>query len=284
MKPHVVKEIIDTKTGNVEKVEPERVRQVISEDTSKTLCAMLEQVVGDKVEGTGKNAYVAGYRIGGKTGTSTNTNVEAATGAKQYIVSFLGVAPINDPKIALLVLLDSPSNQSGVYVSGGQMAAPVVGKMMSDILPYMGVEPELSPEEKKVMDKQVPKLTGLTKDEAISKLAAEGFLYRVVGEGERVTAQLPKPGGLVASESQVILYCDAEPAAGQEIMPDLTGLTYSIARQKMGSLSLYIRASGGVTDPTTVVVSGQSIAPGTVIDHGKIIEVSVSDKSNLGRY
>ena len=142
MKPYLVKEVQGDDGEVLSTNQPTVVRQVISEDTSATVRSILERVVGDPVDGTGKNAYVAGYSIGGKTGTSEKVSQDAAGGAKEYIVSFLGFAPTDDPKIAILVLLDTPSNDTGIYISGGQMAAPVVGNMMADILPYLGVEPD----------------------------------------------------------------------------------------------------------------------------------------------
>ncbi len=284
MQPYVVAETIGADGTSITKTEPKVVRQVISEETSKTVCSMLEQVVGDTKEGTGKNAYVAGYRIGGKTGTSTNTTIESQTGVKQYIVSFLGVAPMDDPKIALLVLLDSPSNESGIYISGGQMAAPTVGKMLADILPYMGYEPNYNADEKTTIDRAVPDLSGLSRDDALAKLAANGFAGRVIGEGGVVTAQLPSANSVIASGSQVIIYCDSQPSTDLETMPNLAGLTYSVAKQRLGSLALFIRAAGPITDPDTIVVSRQSIAAGESVEHGKVIEVSVVDQSNIGRY
>ncbi|MDD6078142.1 MAG: penicillin-binding transpeptidase domain-containing protein, partial [Clostridiales bacterium] len=137
MKPYVVKNVTDSSGKIVSANEPTVVRQVVSEQTSAKVREILEKVVGDPVDGTGKNAYVAGYRIGGKTGTSEKVAQDVAGGPKEYIVSFIGVAPADDPQIVILVLLDTPSNDCGVYISGGQMAAPTVGKMMADILPYM---------------------------------------------------------------------------------------------------------------------------------------------------
>lgn len=284
MKPYIVKEIREHDSETVIRTEPTVVRQVISEQTSKTVCQMLEQVVGDKVEGTGRNAYVAGYRIGGKTGTSTNTTIEATTGMKEYIVSFLGVAPMDDPKVAVLVLLDSPSKDTGIYISGGRMGAPTVGNIMADILPYMGVEPQYTAEEEQTIDRSVPKVTGMTSDDAAAKLTGEGFTYRVIGEGGAVTAQIPAANSIIAANSQVIIYCGAEPSADLETVPDLTGTTYSIARQTMGNIALYIKASGPITDPSAIVVSKQSIAPGTAVEHGTVVELTVADNSMLGRY
>ena len=148
MKPYVVKSVVNSDGEAVVSNSPTVVRQVVSEQTSATVRQILEQVVGDPVDGTGKNAYVAGYRIGGKTGTSEKVAQDAAGGAKEYIVSFIGFAPADDPQIVILVLLDTPSNSTGIYISGGQMAAPTVGKMMADILPYLGVEPSYSETEK----------------------------------------------------------------------------------------------------------------------------------------
>ncbi|MDR1132213.1 MAG: PASTA domain-containing protein [Oscillospiraceae bacterium] len=283
MKPYIVREVRNSDGSVYARTEPTVVRQVISEETSRTVRAMLEQVVGDKNEGTGKNAYVAGYRIGGKTGTSTNTVLEAQTGEKEYIVSFVGVAPIDDPKIAVLVLLDCPGS-TGVYISGGQMGAPTVGKMFADILPYMGKEPQYTEQELQTVDKTVPELTGMTAAEAGAKAESSGLTFRVIGTSAAVTAQIPAANSVVAAGSQVILYCGAEPSAALETVPDLTDLSYSVARQQLGAYALYIRASGPLTDPAAVRVTGQNIAAGTAAAHGTVIEVTVADKSDLGRY
>ena len=224
MQPYLVESVTGL-DGQVQEHESEPVRQVISEETSAKVRAILEQVVGDPNEGTGRNAYVAGYRIGGKTGTSTKTTQEIA-GTKEYIVSFLGVAPADDPQIALLVLLDNPSSESGIYVSGGQMAAPVVGKMLADILPYMGIEPEYSDTELMAMDRAVPDVTGLSLDEARAKLSDSSLSWRVVGSGSTVTSQLPAANSVIASGSEVLLYADASPSGGGSV-PNLTGMTYA---------------------------------------------------------
>jgi stage V sporulation protein D (sporulation-specific penicillin-binding protein) len=283
MKPYLVKQTLDSDGTTISTTEPTVVRQVISEQTSAKVCEMLEQVVGDSVEGTGKNAYVAGYRIGGKTGTSEKVSQEVETGEKEYIVSFIGIAPMDDPKIAILVLLDNPETQK-VYVSGGQMAAPTVGKMFADILPYMGYEPEYTDAEQQTIDRSMPDLSGMTLAEAQQAVTDEGFTYRVIGTGDTVTSQLPAANAVIASESQVIIYCDAEPSGQLETMPDLTNLTYSIARQQLGGYALFVRSNGAITNASSVVVTNQSVAAGTQVEHGTVIEVTVTDVSNLGRY
>ena len=285
MKPYVVKEILDEDGNIVEKNEPTVVRQVISEKTSKTVCQILEQVVCDKKDGTGKNAYVAGYRIAGKTGTSTKT-VKEIGGTKEYIVSFIGFAPADDPKVAILVLLDNPQSQT-VYVSGGNMGAPTVGNMFSDILPYLGVEASYTPEEQANMDRSVPNVTGMDISQAQAALSAQGLSSRVIGGGTEVTTQLPSANSVVAANSEIILYAGSQPSEELEEMPDLTGLTYSIARQRLGYYGLFIKTdSNRLDDSETIVVSNQSVEPGTQVEHGTVVEVSLIDidSSVYGRY
>ncbi len=284
MKPYIVKETLNSDGTSVSKTEPTMVRQVISTETSKTVCSMLEQVVGDPNEGTGKNAYVAGYRIGGKTGTSEKVAQSVAGGDKEYIVSFIGVAPIDKPKIAILVLLDTPSNNPRLYISGGQMGAPTVGKMFTDILPYMGYEPQYTEKELSTVDKTVPDLKGMSSAEALSKVQSSGLTARVIGAGGAVTAQIPAANSVVAAGSQIIIYCDATPSTQMEVMPDLTGMSYSVARQNLGTYALFVKASGPITNSTAVTVTNQSIAAGTSVPHGTIVQVTVADTSNLGRY
>lgn len=135
---------------------------------------------------------------------------EAQTGKKEYIVSFIGFAPADDPQIALLVMLDSPGSGSGVYVSGGQMAAPTVGKMFADILPYMGIEPQYDESSEKA-DKPVPGLNGLSVDEAKEKLSENGFDCRLIGSGTTVTAQLPLTGCVIAEGQYGDYLCRRKP-------------------------------------------------------------------------
>jgi len=287
MQPYIVKEIHDDDGNIISKTEPKVRRQVISEETSEKVCSILEQVVCDTKEGTGKNAYVAGYRIAGKTGTSTDTVQEAQSGNKEYIVSFIGFAPADDPEIAILVLLDKPDNSCGVYVSGGNMGAPTVGAMMADILPYMGVEAVYTEDELALMDKSAPSVVGMSIEQAKAKAAELGFGWRIIGEGENVTMQLPAANSIIAAGSELIFYCDAEPSEELEEMPDLAGLTYEVARQRLAYYGLYIKTDGyKLANSNTIVVSTQSVEAGTQVEHGTIISVELVDKdtSVYGRY
>lgn len=175
MKPYIVDSVTDGTGALISKTEPEVLRQVISEKTSAQVNAVLEQVVCDTKQGTGKNAYVAGYHIAGKTGTSEKVAQDAAGGKKEYIVSFIGYAPADDPQVVCLVLMDTPSNESGIYISGGQMAAPVVGRILGEVLPYLGVQPQYSEAEEKYIDRAVPPLTGKTPEEAVKLLREAGL-------------------------------------------------------------------------------------------------------------
>ena len=285
MKPYLVQSVEDSEGNIVSQTEPELVRQVISEETSATVRKILEQVVGDQKEGTGHNAYVAGYRIGGKTGTSTKTTEEIA-GNKEYIVSFIGFAPADDPEIAILVLLDDPSSESGIYISGGQMAAPVVGKMMADILPYLGYEPEYTDAELENIDRPVPEVAGMSLAEAQRALTESGFKPRIIGEGDTVTDQLPRSGVVIASGSEVLLYAGQSPAPTQETMPDVRGLSYAEAVERLGDIGVYLSSGNSSTDAANLIVSGQSIAPGTAVEHGTVVDVTLylNDTSMLGIY
>jgi len=284
--PYLVKQVLDANGTVVQEHENTVLRQVISEDTSAKVRQILEQVVGDSAEGTGRNAYVSGYRIGGKTGTSENVVMIAETGQKEYIVSFVGFAPADDPKIAILVLLDAPSSKSGIYISGGQMGAPTVGNMFRDILPYLGVEAEYTEEERENMDKTVPKLTGLSLSDAQAKLTAAGLTYRTIGSGNMVTNQLPYAGSVIGAGSQVILYLDATPSTNLTSMPDVTGYSYSYAARLLGSCGLFIRTDSSVINPDAQVVSAQSIPSGTAVKHGTVMYVTLvsGDSGMLGRY
>ncbi len=286
MQPYVVRELLNPDGTVAWERQPTVRRQVISEETSKTVRRILEQVVGDPKEGTGRNAAVAGYRIGGKTGTSEKVSLEARTGVKEYIVSFIGFAPADDPRIAVLIFLDTPSNKSGVYISGGQMAAPVVGRMMADILPYLGIAPDLSGDEAQNMDVPMPALSGLTLYEAGARLQKVGLRYRTIGSGDHVTGQLPRAGVSIADGTQVILYLDAQVSPDRETVPDLSGMSYREARDTLSYYGLYIQTSCPVTDAETQIVSSQSVDAGTPLDHGAVIAVTLisGDESMLGKY
>lgn len=167
------------------------------------------------------------------------------------------------------------------------MGAPTAGNMLADILPYLGVEPSYTEEELENLDRTVPSLVGLGTSEAAGILASQGLDFRIIGEGTTVTTQLPAVNSIVAAKSQIILYAGSEPSADLEEMPDLTGLPYSVARQRLGYYGLFISTSSNrVDDAETLVVSRQSVEAGEQVEHGTVIEVTLvdNDSSINGRY
>jgi len=280
MQPYMVKQITDSEGNIIEATEPRVRRQVISNETSATIRTILEDVVNI---GTGKNAHVRGYRVGGKTGTSENIEqlalrAENDTSAKDYIASFIGFAPADDPEIMILLLLDNPSHDTGIYISGGTMAAPVVGKMLADILPMsLGIMPQYSEEDFEDINLHVPRVTARTPEDAIALLAAQGFEHRIIGDGETVTGQLPAPNAYVASGSEVLLYAGEEVPRNQVLAPYLSGLNYTQAKEMLEGRGLFIRTVGAPKSDDKALVSVQSITMGREVPYGSIVEVTLID-------
>ena len=276
MEPYIVSEVIDADGNTVLKQEPTALRRVISEETSRTMCTLIESVV---TEGTAKNANVYGFSIGGKTGTSEKIDVFDENGNRvlDKIVSFVGIAPMDDPEYIVLVALDTPSRSTGIYISGGVMAAPTVGAVMEDILPYLGVKHNYSEEDAAGKTVVLEDYTGLTEKEAQKRLSKLGIGCMIQGTGERVTGQLPGAGETVPGDSQIILYMGDDPAETLVEMPDLSGMTRQQAYDAMGSLGLYILAKGNTEVSPHVTAANQSVAPKTKIKVGTTVEVTFTD-------
>ena len=258
------------------KQEPTVIRQVISQETSKTMCSLLASVV---TEGTAKNASVAGYSIGGKTGTSEKIDIFDENGQRvlDKIVSFVGVAPMDDPEYIVLVALDTPSRQTGIYISGGVMAAPTVGAVMADILPYLGVEQTFSEEDAAGQTVIVDDLTGMTAVEAEKLLKEKKLTARAVGTGETVTGQIPAPGQTVSGNSQVLIYLGEQPPADSVAVPDFIGMNRQQAADAAAQLGLYILVAGNTDLSPNVTVTAQSISPGDTVDIGTTIRLEFAD-------
>ena len=281
MEPYIVEKELDPDGSVYSEHEPKELRQVISAESSARVRDILEKVVGDPKDGTGRNAAVSGYRIGGKTGTSEKVSLEAATGKKEYIVSFVGFAPADDPKVAVLVFLDTPTDKSGVYISGGQMAAPVVGRLLADILPCIGLEPELSPGH----ESRVPQLRGLSLDSAQESIGKASLRYRTVGEGDKVTAQLPDAGSVIAEGTEILLYLSGSPENEKSTVPELRGMDYETARDTLSERGLFVRSLSPVYG-SGMKISGQNLPPGTLLPAGSVIELTLeySGEQMLGKY
>ena len=236
----------------------------------------MESVV---TEGTAKNAAVAGFSIGGKTGTSEKIDVFDENGQRvlDKIVSFVGVAPMDDPQYIVLVALDTPSRETGLYISGGVMAAPTVGAVMGDILPYLGVEKSYTADDPAGQLVTLEDLSGLTAKEAEKKLKALGLGYQVVGTGQTVTGQIPAAGNDVPGGSQLLLYFGESPPADQVAVPDFGGMNRQQAADAAAELGLYILVTGNTSLKASVKASNQDIAPGTQVSIGTTIKLEFMD-------
>ena len=269
--PYLVERITDSDGNVTYRHDDTPVRQVISEQTSATVRECLEYVVAS---GTGKNGQVAGYRIGGKTGTAD----KGQTG--DVVVSFLCFAPADDPQVIMLITMDTPSRATGTYVSGGNMVAPTASTVMAEILPYLGVEPSYSAEELLGMDTTVPNVIGSTVEQAKEKLKERALSYKIVGDGDTITDQTPAGGAIIPGKSTVLLYASAAKPTGKCVVPHLLGKTPSEANTAATAAGLLIRFSGTTgSESSAIRVLSQSIDEGTEVDAGTVITVQLGDTS-----
>lgn len=275
--PYVVKQVLNADGSVQSTTESKVVRQVISEDTSAYMREAMEQVVAS---GTGKNAYVSGYRIGGKTATSEILQEEGDT-ENRYTASFIGVAPMDDPQIAVLVAINDIPESSPH--GGGAIAAPVVGRIMEEVLPYIGVTSVYADDESDRREVSVPSVVGQTEGQAASTLEQAGFGYRVVGDGDTVTDQVPASGVRIPVSGRVILYMGENKPTEQIEVPDLTGLTPDECRDTLEQYGLYLRQKGVANSQVTgsTTASRQSPAAGTKVNIGSVVTVEFSDTTNV---
>ena len=272
--PYVVQSISDAGGAVIQNTEPTLIRQVVSQETSERCRAILETVVS---EGTGHNAYQAGYRIGGKTGSSETIPKED----DRTIVSFMGFAPADDPEIIVLLAYDKPQPASpgsdwsttGVYISGGNMAAPMAGEVIAQILDYLDVEKQYTAEESAAVDVTTPQVTGYTVADAETRLSNKGLSYRTIGEGDVVTSQVPAANSAVPGGSTVILYLGGATPEETGTVPNVVGQSYEAAKNALEAAGFFMRATGTSTFYTNSsraqsqsVAGGETSAIGTVID------------------
>ncbi len=276
LEPYIVSEIVDAEGNTIFKAEPTVVRQTIQESTSETMRALIKSVV---TEGTAKNASVAGFSIGGKTGTSEKIDVFDENGQRvlDKIVSFVGIAPMEDPEYIVLAALDTPSRETGIYISGGVMAAPTVGAVMADILPYLGVERSWTEEELPGREITVEDYTDLTAADAGRKLKDNGLTAKFSGSGEWVTDQLPSAGQTVPGGSEILLYLGEAAQEEQVRVPDFTGMTRQQASDAAGTLGLYILVTGNADVAPSVTVTRQLTPKDTLVAPGTTITLEFTD-------
>lgn len=257
--PHLVKEIIGIDGQIIESKDYGKVHQVISEQTAGELRAALEKVVA---VGTGKQAYVPGYRLAGKTGTS-NKVIDGRTSEGRYLAWFIGFAPANDPKLALLVMVDEPK---GAYY-GGVIAAPVFSGVMRDVLRYMEVPPQQEPSQGQADYVTVPDLAGKDAAGAVALLRTLELVGAEEGPGQRVLRQFPAAGVKVPKGTSIILYTDEEAVAGPGTVavPSLVGLGLTQARAKLTELGLPMSAQGSGFCVSQEPAAGSLVGPGTMV-------------------
>ncbi|MBO5852806.1 MAG: PASTA domain-containing protein [Clostridia bacterium] len=268
LKPYVVSKIVDNEGNIVKSTEKTIKRQVVSETTSEKLREILKAVVEKGV----KNAYVAGYGVGGKTGTSEKVAEMQATGERGlYISSFMGFAPIDDPEIAVLVMIDEPRGDTHY---GSTVAAPVASEILSDILPYLGYEPQYTEEELKNFAVKVPNLTNKTVEDAKKELSNLGLTVKVVGDGENVIKQLPVFGETLNKDGRVIIYTtETEDVDTITTVPDFSGMTVGEANTAAYGAGLNIKYSGNTTSGSGARAYDQDIKANTEVTLGTTVTI-----------
>ena len=273
VQPHLLEKTVDENGKVVKTTTTTYKRQVISETTSATMRELMEYVA----QNGAKNSLVTGYRIGAKTGTSQKVAKIQQTGDKYlYIGSCATVAPIDDPEIAVFVMLDEPKG-SNYY--GGVISAPVNSKIMADVLPYLGYEPSYTEEELKKLAIEVPDTVGLGVDDAKGKLTTAKLQYKIVGSGEKVIRQLPEAGNKVISGGVVMLYTEQSENTTVTV-PDFRGLTATEANTAAANAGVNIEFSGN-TATGGLKAYNQSVAPGTSVEAGSIITVYFRDETTV---
>lgn len=264
MQPYVVDSKLDSDGNVVYKTTPTVKRQVISEKTASTVADMMEQVVSI---GTGKNAYVAGYHVAGKTGTSEKIGIEGA-----YIASFAGFAPADNPEISILIAIDEPPGEHG----GGAVAAPIAGMLLEKIMTYLNVEPQYEDDELSNISSVAPSLVGKSVGDA--KVSAAKFTVKVVGSGTKVISQTPAAGQQMRTGGVIVVYTEENAAKQTATVPNLCNMSMSQANSAAVNAGFNIRLSG-TTNSGEVLSYKQSVNAGEEAEIGSVITVYF--KSNV---
>lgn len=272
MQPYVVDSITDTDGNIIQKTEPTVRRQVISTEVSDQICAMMEQVVsGDG--GSGKNAYVEGYRIGGKTGTTQKTETRDENGETEFTISsFLGIAPADDPQYAVLLLLDEPYD-ADVFAS--TLAAPIVGNIFKAILPDLNVQPIYTEEELARQQVATPSLVGKTIEAAEAEAEVLGLDVDIQGKDGLVTRQTPSQGTMVSRDATIVAYTEDGPEEDLlAVVPDVYKMSPQGAEKAMLAAGLNPVLVGGASDESSAIVTSQSYLAGEKVPIGTVVMVT----------
>ncbi len=272
LKPYMVDSIIDQNGNTIKKTEPTEIRRVISEDTSKKVRNMMKSVVDN---GTGKNGYVAGYSVGGKTGTSTKL-AESNDGKTKYIVSFAAIAPTDDPQIAMLIICDEPNEDLG----GGALCAPIAAQVVEQAMTELNVEPKYTKEEAKNVSISTPNVVGKTVSAAKSALESKNLKCKTVGDGKKVLRQSPSSSSTIPVNGVVVLYTENTEKKKTKV-PDFIGLSISEANSVAAEYNINLEVTGNDLSASNIVAYRQSVEKGTKVEYGSVVTVSFKNTNSV---
>lgn len=273
VQPYLVSSIVDPDGKTIKKTETKVVRQAISSETSETVREMMKGVVDN---GTGKNGYVAGYRVGGKTGTSTKLGESKAGEGDKYIVSFAAIAPSDNPEIAMLIIVDEPNQDLG----GGALCAPIAAHVIEESMGVLGIEPKYDEDEMKHLSQYTPNVAGKSLDEAKKEISEYSLNCVVVGNGDKVVRQCPTSAGTIPNGGTIYVYTDNTDKKMTKV-PDFTGLTVSEAKSLAKTNNLNIEISGNDINSASVVASRQSDEKGASVEQGSVITVTFKSTESV---
>ena len=273
LQPYLVSSIADANGKTVKKTQTKEIRQVISADTSEKVRKMMKSVVDN---GTGKNGYVAGYSVGGKTGTSTKLGESKNGEGDKYIVSFGAIAPSDDPEIAMLIIVDEPNQDLG----GGALCAPIAAQVTQEAMNVLGIEPKYNDSEMKDLSKQTPNVVGKSLDEAKKTLEENNLNFVVVGDDSTVTRQCPSGADTIPNGGTVYLYTDDSEKQTVNV-PNFNGLTVNEAKDLASSSNLNIQIAGNSMSSGTVVAYRQSEEKQAKVEKGTVVTVTFKNTQSV---
>ncbi len=277
MQPYVVSQVVDSEGNVVKATEPTVKRQAISEEVADKVLSMLEK--NAKPGGGAANGYIAGYRIGGKTGTSQKKVDEEGNLTDDYIASFCGIAPCDDPEIALLCYFDTPDPEINYY--GSAVAGPCFRNIMREVLPYLGVERIYSEDESEQLDTTVGVYDNTSLDEAKRKVENDGLRAEVVGEGSTVIAQNPAAYSTIPKEGTVVLYTDEESRKQKVKVPDFKNHSLSDVNYLASTNDLNVCLSGSAINDSEAYAKSQDIEPGTEVEPYTVVTVEFNQDNGI---
>lgn len=272
LQPYIVQSISDADGNVIQNTETTVKRQVISSETSEQMCQYLED---NTTQGGTNNGYIAGYRVGGKTGTSEK--LTSTDGTEDYIASFCGFAPADDAQVACLVFFDTP--KSGVYY-GSQVAAPVFVNIMSEVLPYLEVQAEYTNDEMQYVDTVAGSYVGLSTKKAEKQAKKDGFTVTIKGSGSKVISQIPAAAAKIPTDGNVVLYTDTDSESDVVTVPNLVGYSVSEVNSIASAYGLNVSISG-VTSSSNAISITQDIDEGTQVSEGTVVSVKFGESTTV---